>query len=129
MKILLDSDVLFALFVATDVHHAEIAALISTLSGAELISTNLVIQETATVLSYKIGQDASLAFLKKLEWLDLTTLVVDEALGKKAWEVFKKQSKKGTSFIDCANLACIELYRFDGILSYDHAYPKNVRLT
>ena len=41
---------------------------------------------------------------------------------------FLKQTKKGCSFIDCANLAVIERYKLDGILTFDEFYPKELRV-
>lgn len=128
MKILLDTDFLFGLFVPTDAHHEQSKRIALNFKPHELFVSRLVIFETATVLSYKIGQDVSVSFVKRLLTLRLTTLDISEEVERRAWEIFTAQTKKGTSFVDCANLAVFEHYRLDGIATFDEFYPKSVRL-
>ncbi len=131
MKILIDSDFLFGLFVPDDAHHNESRKEWMDLEGKnhEFFISNLVIQETATVLSYKRGQVTAVLFLKRLPSLKLTTVVVDSSIEKRAWELFESQTKKGISFVDCSNLTTIEKYRLDGILSFDKFYPKEILIS
>lgn len=126
MHYLLDSDFLYGLSISDDAHHENCVKLYKNFkeSKPELTVLNLVIQETATVISRKKGQKASLLFLEKLEKLPISILWLGEEDENLAWEVFKKQTKKGTSFIDCANLAIAKKYKFDGILSFDEFYLK-----
>ena len=130
MKLLIDSDFLFGLFVLHDPHHDKTNKIFKKLieKKEDLVALNIVVQETATVLSKKAGQAASLDFLERFVHLPLKILVMDESLESDAWEVFKKHTKKGTSFVDCANLAALEKYKFDGILSFDEFYQKKVRI-
>jgi len=53
---------------------------------------------------------------------------LDLELENNSSKIFEKQSKKGMSFIDCANLAVLEKYKLDGILSFDEFYPKRFRV-
>ena len=55
-------------------------------------------------------------------------IIMDEELENESWKIFLSQTKKGTSFVDCANLAVVEKYKLDGILSFDKFYPKDVRI-
>lgn len=125
MKYLVDSDFWFGLFVAGDANHTESKKIFSEIlkTNDSLFCLRLVVYETATVLSYKIDQKASRVFVKKFPFLSVSLVDVDEELERKSWEIFERQTKKGTSFIDCANLAAKEKYRFDGILSFDKFYP------
>lgn len=126
----MDTSALFGLFVPGDSHHDKAKKIFSDLQKkAEFWVLNLVIQETATVLSYKVDHKISLLFLEKFSSLGLVCMPIDESLEKEAWRIFKDQTKKGTSFIDCANLAAIEVYRLDGILSFDSFYPKQFRFS
>lgn len=128
MKLLVDSDFWFGFFVAGDAHHKESKRIFSeTLENNDsLFCLRLVIYETATVLSRKINQQASIVFVKKFPLLSVTLVDIDEELERKTWDIFLKQTKKGTSFIDCANLAAYEKFKFDGILSFDRFYPPQV---
>lgn len=124
MKLLLDSDFLFALFAAHDPNHSKAIYLLDTYKKqkAQFFVTNLVFQEAATVVSYKIGQREALEFLNRFDEVGAVQLTVDTKVEGKAWEIFKQQTKKGTSFIDCANVASADYYKLDGILSFDRFY-------
>lgn len=96
MKILLDSDGLFALYVASDVHHLRAKRIFGKLLAEEkeFWLTNLVLQETATVMSYRFGQSQAKDFLKSFSQTGIKQLFVNEKLTMKTWEVFKKQKKR-----------------------------------
>ena len=57
MTILLDSDTLFALYVASNIHYYKAKRIFQELLNKEkeLLMTNLVVQETATAISYRFG--------------------------------------------------------------------------
>lgn len=126
MKLLVDSDFWFGLLVEGDVHHKESRKIFKEIVDAKVLlyCLRLVVYETATVLSYKIDQKASLLFLKKFRLLSVILIDIDEELEKRTWQIFEKQTKKGTSFIDCANLAAKEKYNIDGVLSFDRFFPR-----
>lgn len=130
MKYLVDSDFLYGLSIATDGHHKASSKVFRKLINVKKVNfcvINLVIQETATVISRKIGQKESLIFLNNLIGLPIKIIVLGEEDENLGWGIFKKQTKKETSFIDCANLAMYQKYKFDGVLSFDEFYPENVR--
>lgn len=128
MKLLADSDWLVGLFRIGDPHQEVATRLLHRIDkdGVELSVLNLVIQEAATVLSHRTGMRAVRLFCKRFPDLGLNTTWVDEALEADAWKIFLKQTKKGTSFVDCANLAVIKELKLDGILSFDSFYPKKL---
>ncbi|MEK7550557.1 MAG: PIN domain-containing protein [Patescibacteria group bacterium] len=130
MKYLIDSDFLFGLYVIHAPHHKETTRLFKRIQKNEykLVILNLVIQETATVLSKKDKQETALTFLDEIVKMPVEIMNFRDEDEKIAWKIFKKQTKKGTSFIDCANLAIAQKYKFDGILSFDDFYPKEVRV-
>jgi len=126
MKVLIDSDALFALYVANDFHHKSAKQILDKFlkEGAELFVTNLVLQETATVISYRLGHNQSLNFLKRFLQINIQQIFIGKNLNTKSWSVFKKQSKKGTSFVDCANLAVTVELKINKIFSFDQFYQK-----
>ncbi len=126
MKILFDSDILFALYVASDALHLKSKKDFQKYLAqkADFFITNLVLQETATVLSYKFGQRTALNFLKRVKNLGAKEIFVSQKATIKAWEIFQAQKKKGTSFIDCANIAVYQEFKLDKIFSFDKFYQK-----
>lgn len=128
MKLLIDTDCLFAAYVQHDPNHTIAVTLLKEhkQSGDELYITNLVLQEVATVFSHKIGQNESITLLNEIALLGLTRITVAEDIEESGWKTFRNQTKKGTSFVDCANLAVTEKYKFDGILSFDRFYGEKL---
>lgn len=130
MKLLADSDFLFGLFVPDDLHYKRARQIWLDImkKDIEVFVLNLAVQETSTVLSHKRGQLTAISFVDKLPGLRLKILEVDINMEEEGWKIFKSQTKKGTSFVDCTNIAAIHKYKFDGILSFDKFYPKQLRV-
>lgn len=132
MNVLFDSDGLFALYVGSDRHHAKAKKIFSELFEANtniFFVSNLVLQETATVLSYRFGQNVALDFLGRFQKMPITKIFIGEELEEESWILFQKQNKKGTSFIDCSNLALFESLKMDQIFSFDAFYQNKRILT
>ena len=129
-RFLVDSDFLVAVFRDGDPNHTKAKNILRSLSEQTYVlwAIHLVKQESATVISHRVGMDATKLFVKNVmkdidQWIQ-----IDEKLEEKAWEIFLSQTKKGTSFIDCANLAALHYYNLTGILTFDHFYPKKLRI-
>lgn len=131
MKLLVDSDFLVGVYRKDDPHHKTTKRIRKDLEGkdVELCVTNLVIQESATVISHRVNMDAVRQYIIALKQDIETIIQVDEPLEERAWKIFLQQTKKGCSFVDCANLATIDYYKLDGILSFDTFYPKKLRVS
>ena len=129
MKYLVDSNILVAVYKRDDSTHERATRLVKKfhINGNTFIVNNLVIQESTTVISHKMGMRNAKEFYQGLVNFIDETISVEALVEKKAWRIFFEQAKKGTSFIDCANLAAIEHYKLDGILSFDTFYPKTLR--
>ena len=129
-KLLVDSDFLVGVFREDDGNHKKAMILLESMRGeeVELWMSNLVQQESATVISHRVGMEAVGSFIKRLTADVHKTVRIDEKLEKDSWKIFLKQTKKGCSFVDCSNLAVIYRYKLDGILAFDEFYPKGLRL-
>lgn len=127
-RYLVDSDFLVAVFNEKDASHINAMALLKKLGvyEVELWMTNLVRQESATVISHRVDMKGVRLYVKKLV-ADIHKFVnVDKSLENESWEIFLKQTKKGCSFVDCSNLAVVQKFKLDGILSFDKFYPKDI---
>jgi len=128
-RAIVDSNVLVAIVRENDELHKKAMGLIKKIKGRyELWVLNLVIQESATVVSMRDGMDAAKVFYSGYENMIDIEVRLDEEVEGMTWEIFLKQKKKGTSFIDCANLAVIEKYKLDGIITFDEFYPKELMI-
>lgn len=131
MKYLADSDFLVGLFSENDAHNSKSVDLMQKMvkRGNKLFVLNLVVQESATVLSHRVNMDAVRLFYEKLPRLNLNVVSVDDKAEVASWSLFLKQTKKGCSFVDCANLSIFYTHKFDGIVSFDRFYPSSVRFS
>jgi predicted nucleic acid-binding protein len=129
-EVLIDSDAFVGRFYPNDALHARAEAIFANLEKREslLVTTNLVIAETATVLSHRSGQPLARKFLEVIEEINLPVIHVDEELQQEATEVFKEQNKKGTSMTDCANAVVAKRFNISLIFSFDEVYPKKFGL-
>lgn len=73
--------------------------------GDALLTSNLVLAETATRLRYDAGLRPALAFRTLIEEAvtagRLTVRHADASLDRKAWEVMERYSDRALSFADC----------------------------
>ncbi len=126
MKVLVDSDALFAIYFARDALHDKASFKLRELVGNkdELVVTNLVLQEIVTIISSRLGQSQALEFLIDTEKTDLRVIFVDEPMTEEIWNLFRRQTKKGTSFVDCANVMVCKSLKLDKIFSFDKFYKR-----
>lgn len=127
MKLVVDSDFLIALYKPLDSNHQKAINIYKKIQNEyTLTALNIVFQESTTVISKQIGMDNARNFHQLITKLIHEQVILTNELEKDTWKLFLKQTKKGTSFIDCANLAFCQKYKLDGILSFDDFYPKEV---
>src|SRR3989344_1196775 len=116
MKYLVNSDFLIAFSDINDSNHKKASAVFKKIQKTKnLFALNLVFQESTTVVCKKFGMEIAKIFYERLGKLIDTVILLDPNLEEMSWELFLKQTKKGTSFIDCANLAALGKYKLDGI--------------
>lgn len=127
MKLVVDSDFLIALYKPLDSNHKKAIDIYKTIQNKyTLTALNLVFQESTTVISKQIGMDNAKKFYQLISKIISEQIFINDELEKDTWKLFLKQTKKGTSFIDCANLAFCQKYKLSGILSFDDFYPGEV---
>ncbi|HLC93968.1 MAG TPA: hypothetical protein VJH96_00155 [Patescibacteria group bacterium] len=126
---MIDTDAIFGFYIKTDSHHNASQLIHTKLhqENADLFITNLVLYETATVLSHKTTQQQAVAVMKTLLNTNYTLIFIDELLTEKTFDVFFSQTKKGTSFVDCANMIVAQEFKLDKIFSFDEFYPAKLR--
>ncbi|MBM3283609.1 type II toxin-antitoxin system VapC family toxin [Candidatus Gottesmanbacteria bacterium] len=124
MKILVDADVLVALAKEDDNNHPKAVKIAKSLEKETLFITPLAIPEAATVLSYRISQKIAGQFLNEARQRKLVELSLTPQTCLLTDEIFLKQKQRGISWIDCLNIAMVQVYHLDGIFSFDKFYSK-----
>lgn len=121
---LIDSDVLVGWLLATDALHERAMEVLELAHSRKLPLqvTNLVIAETATVLSHRAQSALAIQFLEIAD--DFATIFVDEQLHQETVKFFCQQKNKNMSFVDCANVVVTRRLSISRILSFDKFYRK-----
>jgi len=102
--VVVDSSVLVAFYIKADVQHENAVAVLTGVMNSTLLIHPFVIQETATVITYKVGKETANKFLQDIKEADnaiITPLHIDRDS-----TVFLQTTRK-LSFTDVAliNLA------------------------
>lgn len=123
--VLIDSDAFVGWLYVEDAHHEEVSKTFDLLEHQKLIpaTTNLVLMETATVLSHKSGQALAGTFLDLMSGFAVVNL--DETLQEETISLFKLQEAKGTSMVDCSNVVIMRAFEIPFIFSFDKFYAKH----
>lgn len=128
-KIFIDSDAFVALAREDDAHHEKAIALLNRLTkeSAIIITSNYVFTESITVISMRKSHEAAVEYIRRMKETDsnYTIQQVDADIEALAIEIFKKQTSKNTSFVDCTNMAFLQAMKIDAIFSFDEVYSKN----
>ncbi len=122
--VFVDSDVFVALFFSGDANAERARRLLQKLTDSEtnVITSNMVRMETATVLSHRQGMTAANQFLASTKLMDAIN-ATDELL-EESLQLFSEQQKRGSSVVDCINVSIMRRYGITEIASFDKAYPK-----
>src|SRR3989338_2189338 len=130
MKLLFDSDFLVALYKPDDSNHLKSTNIYRKIeTESTLIALNIVFQEATTVISKRMNMYHARKFHDSIHKLINNIVYLDLVLEDKSWRIFLKETKKGVSFVDCANLAVCDFYKIDGILSFDEFYKDKLVTT
>lgn len=90
-------------------------------------TSNYVFSEVVTVLSQRMGKEAAVRFIEMVNSESGYEIIrVNEDLEKEAIKIFRDQTSKNVSFVDCTNMAIMrEDSKIKAILSFDEVYRKN----
>lgn len=119
---LLDTDFIIALsFPGESTHQKAVKLAQKKLVGQHAFYLDLVLQEVATVISHKYSQADAITVSQALRSNTDSILKLGAANETKVWELFYEQTKKGTSFVDCANVVACQSFGLE-LLSFDDFY-------
>ena len=100
------------------------AVFISTQISDPLITTNIVIAETLSVLSMRVNKATAIQFGEEVDKLNIQIVQIDQQFHFKAWEIFKKIRSKNVSFFDCTSFAVMEKLGIKTVFSFDADFKK-----
>ncbi|WXG41514.1 MAG: PIN domain-containing protein [Candidatus Freyarchaeum deiterrae] len=122
MSILIDTGVFYAFYNRKDIHHPDSLCLIlHALEGrwGGVFTTILVVAETATLLRYRVGVNAALAFLDSVSKSGVRIIFVDEELYEGAVNIFSKYRERELSLTDASIIAVMMKLKIGMLATYD----------
>ncbi len=128
-SVFVDSDAFIASLKEEDTNHSRAREIFDKLSDQPIhfVTSNFVFAEVVTVLSQRVNRQAAVNYIQTMtdEETPFAILRADETVEREAITVFLRQTSKNTSFVDCTNIAFMQLYRLDTIFTFDEIYRKN----
>ena len=124
LNILVDADALVAIAKETDSNHKRALTVSQKIKTATAYITPFTIPEAATVISHKVSQIEAKNFLIDARKRQLIEIRLSPEITQVADEIFLSQGAKGTSWVDCLNVAVIKTKKLDAIFSFDKFYKK-----
>jgi predicted nucleic acid-binding protein len=123
-EILVDSDAFVGYFIETDAHNERVKALVRGFKETytPLATTNLVVAETASLLSRRFSFTHAARFITYLQAHAFPVIFVDSDLQNEGYRLFLDQRQDKTSFVDCLNVVVARHYGMTSIFSFDKFY-------
>jgi predicted nucleic acid-binding protein len=126
--VLVDTGAWIALLSRGDQHSAAAAKRYADLSGegARLVTTNYIVDETATRLRYGAGVDAALAYRRMLDdsikARRLRITWIDETIEREAWRILEQYRDITLSLTDATAAVTARRTRIEEIFGFDRDF-------
>ena len=127
-KIFLDSSAFLALEDESDQYH--IAALqfreqVLRKGRYEIITSSYILDETLTLIRFKISIKASIDFSKKIRKSEVVRKVrVSKEIEDKALDTFERYADKDFSFTDCVSFVIMWKMRIKEVFAFDQHFDQ-----
>jgi predicted nucleic acid-binding protein len=128
--VFVDSDAFVALLKEDDTNHEHALGILNELLeryDTTFVTSNYVFSEVVTVVSQKVGHSEAVAFIDTITspeyYIEMKR--VSPEVERQAIEVFKGQTSKNVSFVDCTNMALMSAFQIQDIFSFDGGYKTN----
>lgn len=125
MRIFIDSNVFIALANDNDPFHVKAIKISEHIfnSNHKLFVSNLILFESATVISLRVGKIQALTFFDNFP-KDIQIIKLEDTIEKNSWTIFHKIKDKNVSMVDCTSFYIIEKYKIDRAFTFDKDFEK-----
>ena len=122
MEIFIDSSAFFVLGDRSSEKGKAVEALIFE-RETPLVTTNLVLAETLSLVTKRIGKVKGIEVGEKILHSGITRLVyLDAELQDEAWRLYKKYKDKDFDFIDATSLVFCQKHGIREVITLDHHF-------
>lgn len=125
MKVFVDTSALYALMAPEDAHHASAVTCFTFLddTAVELISTNYILLECASLIQRRHGFAPAQAFLARAaKMLDLVWIGPQEH--QQAVTLWTAERRRSLSVVDCSTMAVMRQHGLHDIVAFDAQFAQ-----
>ena len=117
---IVDTGAWYAVADRSDRHHAAASAFyLATAPRGSLVTTDLILAETWSLLTAHLGRPAALTFWKTLRETRIPIVTISSADLESAWHIVHGFQDQTFSFTDCTTFAVMERLGIDEAFSFD----------
>jgi hypothetical protein len=127
MKIFVDTSAWLALNDRNDQYHSEAVSKLKivTKQKIELITSEYVLDESITIIRYRVSHKAAVVFGDSLMNSTIVTVAdITEEERFRAWMLFKKYDDKELSFTDCTSFALMNKLKLRKAFAFDDHFKQ-----
>jgi len=127
MKIFVDTSAWLALNDRNDQCHSEAVSKLKnvTKQKIELITSEYVVDESITIIRYRVSHKAAVVFGDSLMNSTIVTVAdITEEERFRAWMLFKKYDDKELSFTDCTSFALMNKLKLRKAFAFDDHFKQ-----
>ncbi len=115
-----DTSFWIAEVITRDGRHAEASALADEARDTSTVTSNLVLGETWTLLSHRVGHFQAMRWLDRVhEELQVTVERIDHSIENEAWTWLRQHDERPYSFVDATSFALMRKLRITEALAFD----------
>ena len=114
-----DTSFWFARAIARDSRHTDAMALAARYRDAPIVTSNLVLGETWTLLSKRGGHHRALRWFDAVFDERVTVERIDTRLESEAWAWLRRHDERPYSFVDATSFALMRKLRIEEALAFD----------
>ena len=126
MKAFVDTSAWYALADKRDQHHREAVEILGRLrENCLLVTTDYVIDETVTIIRFRLSHSASVDFLDRIHRSKSVKVVfTSREMFQQAEEIFRRYSDKHWSMTDCVSFAVMNKLRLSDAFAFDRHFTE-----
>lgn len=123
--VFVDTGAFFSVLSRNDTFHEKSIKLWALLDESQLITSEFILIEAATLIRVKIGSKESIAFINKIEnGTDIDIITINKDLKDNGWIYFKKFSDKTYSYIDCTSYYIMKKNNITKVFGFDEHFTQ-----
>ena len=121
--ILVDTGAWYAVCDASDINHQRAKAFYEKVAGViPFVTTDMILAETWTLLSARLGRSVALTFWETLREARVPVITLEEVDIEAAWQIINTFHDQTFSFTDATTFAVMERLGIERVFTFDRHF-------